>query len=135
MRAWGTGSFENDEAMAWVSGRSDTDLEPVRAVLAPVAEPDGGDVDASAGARALVAAEVVATLRGAPSSDLPAPVGAWIDTLPRDLPDDLIAMARAATDRVVTVPSALLERWDAASDDGITWRAGVADLRGRLGSS
>src|SRR4051812_40400115 len=135
MRAWGTGSFENDEAMAWVSGRSDTDLEPVRAVLAAVAEPDGAAVDAPTGARALVAAEVVGTVRGAPSPDLPEPVGAWIDTLPRDLPDDLVVLARAAVDRVVTVPSSLLEQWEASSSDGVSWRAGVADLRQRLGSA
>lgn len=133
MDAWGTGSFENDDALVWLGERSDGDLDTVRAALAPAAEPDGAGIDGRTGARALVAAEVVATLRGAPAVDLPDDVGAWIETLPRDISDDLVALARAATDRVVTAPSGLLERWDPSSAEGLDWRARVADLRDRLG--
>ena len=134
MGAWGTGSFENDDALEWISSARDGDLEQIRSALAPVAEPDGAYLDAPEGAHALAAAEAVASLRGAPPVDLPERVGAWIDTLSREFDDALLVQARAATDRVVTAPSELLDHWeDMGDDDATAWRAQVADLRDRLG--
>ncbi len=134
MGAWGTGSFDNDHALSWVADAPDGDLEYVRSALAPVEAPDGSPIEAPDAARALAAAEVVATLRGAPPDELPGTVTTWIDTLPHEFDETLLAQARAATDRVVTKPSELLARWgDAGSDEATTWQAGVADLRQRLG--
>ncbi len=133
MDAWGTGSFDNDEALKWAGEGAGGDIEHVRRALAPLAESDGAPVDVRDAARALAAAEAIATLRGAPPDVLPDPIGAWIDTLPREFDETLLAQARAATDRVVTEPSALLGLWDEVGpDDATSWRACVADLRNRL---
>ncbi len=133
MGAWGTGSFDNDDALDWAGAAADGDLERVRLALAPLAAPDGALARAPDAARALAAAEVVATLRGAPPDVLPDAVTTWIATLPLEFDETLLAQARAATDRVVTEPSELLTLWaDAGPEDATTWRAGVADLRNRL---
>lgn len=133
MAAWGTGSFENDDALDWVSTAADGDLQHVQSALAPVAEPDGEYVEAGDAARALAAAEAIASLRGAPPDVLPDAVGAWIATLSHEFDETVLAQARAATDRVVTEPSALLDVWaEAGSDVATAWRAGVAELRERL---
>lgn len=133
MAAWGTGSFDNDDALEWAGAAADGDLDHVRLALAPLAEPDGAPAEAPDAARALAAAEAIATLRGAPPDLLPDTVSAWIASLPHEFDETLLAQARAATDRVVTEPSELLDRWSlAGADDATTWRAGVADLRNRL---
>ncbi len=133
MGVWGPGSFDNDEALRWVGDAADGDLEHLRLALAPLAEPDGAPAEALDAVRALAAAEALATLRGAPPDVLPAAVSAWIATLSHEFDDTLLAQARAATDRVVTEPSALLGLWaEAGADEATAWRAGVADLRNRL---
>lgn len=134
MGAWGTGPFENDEALDWIGDAPAGDLEYVRSALAAAAEPDGSYLDASDGNLVLAAAEVVAALRGAPAEGLPDSVTEWVETLPRELDETLLGQARAATDRVITEPSELLELWDEAEPpDATAWKAGVADLRQRLG--
>jgi len=133
MGACGTGSFDNDDALDWVSELERAGLDAVASALAGVAATDAAEVDASAGARAVAAAEVVAALRGAPASDLPEGVRAWVDGQDREQPDELIASARAAADRVVTGPSELLERWaDAGAAEATAWKAAVASVRDRL---
>lgn len=133
MGVWGTRSFENDDALEWAAAAQDGDLEQVRAALAPVAAPDGAYLEAPAAAKALAAAEAVATLRGAPPEGLPDRVGAWIATLSREFDETLLSDARAAIDRVVTPPSELLELWeDKSGDDSTAWLASVSDLRERL---
>ncbi len=133
MSAWGTGSFENDEALDWVGKATDGDLECVRSALAPLEEPDGVAAGATDAARALAAAEAIATLRGSPPDALPDAARTWIATLPHEFDETLVAQARAATDRVVTEPSELLDIWSGAGEDQSTaWRAAVADLRERL---
>lgn len=133
MSVWGTGSFENDDALNWASAAPDGDLEHVRSALAPLAAPDGARAEAHAAARALAAAEAIATLRGAPPDALPEAVAAWIATLPHEFDDTFLADARAATDRVVTEPSELLDLWaKAGPEEATAWQAGVANLRDRL---
>lgn len=133
MGAWGTGPFENDDALDWAGDAPAGDLEYVQSVLASAAEPDGSYLEAPDASRALAAAEAVAALNGAPAEGLPDTVTTWLDTLPREFDDTLLAQARAATDRVVTEPSELLELWDDADDaDAMAWKASVADLRQRL---
>lgn len=133
MGVWGTGSFDNDDALAWAREAPDADLEHVRSALAPVAEPHGTNPEAPDAARALAAAEAVAALRGAPAAALPASVAHWIATLSHEFDETLLVQARAATDRVVTEPSDLLDLWEkTGAEEATAWRAAVADLRDRL---
>lgn len=133
MAVWGPGSFENDDAIDWAGKAADGDLEHLRSALAPLAAPDGAGVGASEAAQALAAAEAIAALRGAPADVLPDTVASWIATLSHEFDETLLAEARAATDRVVTEPSELLDRWtEAGAETAREWRTSVADLRERL---
>lgn len=134
MGTWGTGAFENDNAMDWVTdalvpARDDGVLD--RSLrLAAHSEPDE-DLSAPEGEESLAAAEVVAALRGHPAPGLPPEVVAFVRR-PRPGPlDRLTQLSLDAIDRTLAVNSELAELW--ADADPAPWLAAVADLRMRLG--
>lgn len=131
MGAWGTGTFENDDAADWVydlEGADDLDL--VRDALEEAVEVSGY-IDLREGARALAAAEVVAASAGRPLPDLPEPVSAWLDSRRPAPTDDDRSLARQAVERVTGARSELAELWG-EGDKGEPWWAAVADLSSRL---
>jgi len=81
----------------------------------------------------LCAAEVLAALRGRPCPDLPDEVREWVGVHRRLDVTPLLAMAIAKVDRVLAAHSELDELWKENEADYPTWRAGVDDLRSRLG--
>ena len=132
MGAWGSGSFENDDAMDWTSDLSASlDWSAVRDALDDVLGYGPDDyLGAPEAAVALAAAEVVAAALGAPAGDLPEEVTTWVATHRRNAMPEHAQDALRAVERVMA-DSELLELWD-ESDEASEWQANVADLRRRL---
>ena len=118
MGAWGTGPFENDDAMDWVAELEGTrDLSAVRSALEAVTAAEDY-VDAPVGSIALAPAEVVAALRGRPIDDVPPEVTDWV-VRQRGLFDAaLLTMASQAVQIVLSESSRseLSELWNEAED-------------------
>lgn len=130
MGAWGTGSFENDDALDWVAGIEGFDgLSTVRAKLKQVAGATG-DLESPDACQAIAAAEVVAAVSGQPGASPPEPVQKLMDVQVTILQADR-DLAREALDRILAAPSELAELW-AESDENDAWQAAMAELRGRL---
>jgi len=130
--AWGTGIFENDYAADWVAGLEDSTTSfPVVAAL------QSASTDEYLAGRescvALVAAEVVAALKGNPASGLPKEVVSWIRSRHLQINEDLIRLAQEAIRRIET-QSELLELWH-ESQELSGWRATIKDLERRLGAA
>ena len=131
MGAWGTGTFENDDALDWIADFCESPSEgDLVAALSAAADVDGY-VEAPDAANALAAAEVVAALKGAPTDSAVIadylPVMEQAGIRPTDV---LMALTLRAIDRVVS-NSELKELWDEV-DDSPAWYAAVAALRERV---
>jgi hypothetical protein len=132
MGAWGSGSFENDDAMDWVGDLKPAAGEaPLRIALRAVAtaEPDAY-IEALDCSVALAAAEAVAAAKGRPAATLPDEVTAWAAAKPA-ISDDTVGLARAAIRRI-TEASELKELWE-ESDSADAWHTSVSDLSRRIG--
>jgi hypothetical protein len=134
MGAWGSGTFENDSALDWVGQLTESDdASPIEEAFDAVIETDEDLIDTDDCSNALAAAEIVAAMSGRGSGALPDELNAWIKGKPRPGPD-LVKKARDAVAEVLTDQSELLELWkDAEPDDFKAWKAGVDDLKKRLG--
>jgi len=153
MGAWGTGIFDNDDALDWVLGWEEADEgegtadEPGRISFVigamAVAVEHKGYLDVDAGGCALAAAEVVAAACGKPGAGMkPAPgadgslvkLAAWARGAGAKVLNDpdVRALARQAVDRATGPESEIAELWD-ESEDAVAWRAVADDLRKRLG--
>jgi hypothetical protein len=130
MGAWGSGSFENDDAMDWVTGLTDDSSDAVREALAPIASVGDEYLQAPDCSIAIAAAEAVAAARGNPNDALPEEVAGWVAKKPVVAPD-LVELARAAVDRVL-INSELKDLWDESATPD-EWRQAMGDLRKRLG--
>ena len=129
MGAWGSGSFENDDAGDWVGGLADSkNLAPVKAAIDAVAKATGY-VEAPDCSTAIAAAEVVAALRGRATADLPPEVATYVA---RKLPVDagLVNAAKAAVSRILG-DSELRDVWEEGSDFK-AWSDGLRGLLQRL---
>src|SRR5688572_22248111 len=73
----GVGSFDNEQAMDFVSELEDTkDLSLLEAALD--LEDEDEDLDVSIGEDIVVAGEIVAAMMGKPGRNLPTEVSAWV---------------------------------------------------------
>ena len=132
MGAWGTGPFENDDALDFVAEVEEGGGKAIAAAVKAV--PAKGFVEAPAGSNALAAGEIIAAARGRSMTDLPEEVTAWIKESAWKPKPDLIASAASAVKRVLeSTDSELRELWEeAADDDAAAWRKSVQDLLNRL---
>lgn len=135
MGAWGPGSFDNDSALDWLNGLTDSEDDGALIdALADVLDAEEGDyLDADVGMPAVAAAEVIAALGGRRAQKLPVSLEEWIAAqtpeVARELVDKHAADALEALGRVSDGPSSeLAELWDGAAD----WRAAIDDLAARL---
>jgi hypothetical protein len=129
MGAWGSGSFENDDAVDWVGGLSDSkNLAPVKAAIDAVAKATGY-IEAPDCSTAIAAAEVVAAMRGHAMTGLPPEVVTFVT---RRLPVDagLINAAKKAVSRVLD-DSELRALWEEGPDFK-AWSDGLRGLLQRL---
>jgi hypothetical protein len=129
--AWGTGSFENDDAADWVAGLKTLAPEELTKILARAAD-DPNYMEGPAASVAVAAAEVVAALNGSVAEGAPAAIGEWTKKHPQAFTSELKAVAIRAMDRVRR-DSELKDLWMEA--DGLNdWIAAIRDLQGRLGA-
>ncbi len=133
MGAWGTGIYDNDDAADWAHGLDGGGLDLVRAALqATRAE---SHLEASEGAAALAAADVIARLKSGGGEQSPYAESAmnWVD---QHEDDDawlaLLPAARAAVTAIQSESSELRQLW--AEDDTALadWLVVVAELEARL---
>ncbi len=130
--AWGDGSFDNDDAMDWVSDCVKSGSPAVvNAALDRVLDADV--VEAPDASAAIAAAEVVAASLGKPSPAIPNPLKAWLVGQPRAK----IAAQAALAVRVLTKiedpeHSELRQLW--AEGKANQWLTKVRALQSRIGS-
>ena len=131
MGAWGTGTFDNDDAADWAYELVESaDLAPARAALAATMDSDGW-LEIPESARAVAAASVVAAGFDGDVRGLPDEVVEWIEYHPDA---GTLADARLAIDaleRVASVDSELREVWLEAAN-GPAWVEEIARLVYRL---
>ena len=132
MGAWGAGSFDNDDAADWLAEFCDDPNEgALSGALTTVAEADAEEyLEAPECSFGLAAAEFVAALKGAPSSDMPDEARACLAKLTVKANPGLVSLALRAVERIRT-NSELRELWDELEDPG-EWYAAVGDLEARL---
>lgn len=127
MGAWGTGSFENDDAVDWLwdlDGPSGA--AAVRAALDAAALEEHLECDQAS--VAVAAAEVVAVSLGVPPSRVPDEVSSFVEehgALLADLGEDALAAVRKVQDA-----SELADVW--AQKDAPAWETAMEDLSLRL---
>lgn len=134
MGYWGTGTFENDDAMEWAQSLNQS--EGLGAVDHALRVPGFGDsIPAPAASEALAAAEVVAALLGKPSTDLPLDVARWVaehrGLNARQYRELALNSARA----ILSIDSVLRQRWKENEEDYPFWKATVEALIARLTST
>ncbi len=134
MGAWGTGLFENDDALDFAGDVVERGgLALVENVLDEILDMGPEYLEAPDAEQALVAAEIVAALAGRPAPDYPDELAEWLDELDAVPDEALVDTARRAVQRVLTPPSELLELWEeAGEDDYAEWRVGVESIAARL---
>jgi hypothetical protein len=134
MGAWGTGLFENDDALDFAGDVVERGgLALVENVLEELLDMSDESIEAPDAEQVLVAAEIVAALAGRPAAEYPDELAEWLDALDAVPDDALVDTARRAVQRVLTPPSELLELWEeAGEDDYAEWRVGVEAIAARL---
>ena len=132
MAGWGTGSFENEGAKAWLPQLTALSVEDLQPLLSRAA--DNTDyLEAPEASVAVAAAEAVAALKGEPSHLSPIEIADWASkansSTDGSIPD-LTGLAIRAIQRVRT-NSELKDLWLEA--DGLNeWSASLRDLEKRL---
>lgn len=130
MGAWGTGHFDNDDALDLVA---ELEQEGLNAVQRALDDASGNEeyLQADLAAKLLAAAEVLAALIGKPSSELPEAVADWIAVHRKQPAQHLLMATRQSLDWIAE-DSELTELWQ-ESDEFAEWQQKLADLRARLG--
>lgn len=132
MGAWGTGVFDNDDAVDWVSELASADSSDVLSEAIDAVTNADDYLEAPEGFRLLCACEVIAALNGHPSTNLPDVVRQWTkshETLDIAL---LNPVALQAIDRVLGEDSELNQLWQENENEYPMWRETVLSIKGRL---
>jgi len=98
MGAWGSGSFENDDAADWLAELGIIASDDLTKIFAQAAD-DPTYFEAPAASVVVAAAEVVAALNGSPAKGVPEEIVNWTMNRPTPTPE-LKALALRALDRV-----------------------------------
>ncbi|MCP3139190.1 DUF4259 domain-containing protein [Pyxidicoccus xibeiensis] len=132
MGAWGSGNFENDAVLDWVSTLKG--WQSVKAVLEYVARASrDAYLSANVCCTSLGAAEIVAACIGQPSVESPEAVKSWVAANRNGCSDELRSLATTATRRI-EAESELQELFDEGARNE-EWHAVVSDLLRRLSSA
>jgi hypothetical protein len=131
MGAWGTGVFENDDALDWVYDLEKAkDTRRLVETLETVTKRGDAYLEAPECCSALAAAQVVVALGGGSTPDLPEECRKWVELHRGERPTPLLALSLSAIERVGS-NSELKELWT-ASDEAAKWYDGLSDLEERL---
>jgi hypothetical protein len=127
---WGEGSFDNDDALFFASEcTSAKSIAPVSKALNIANR--SKSIEASDGAAAVAAAEVVAAALGQPNPKLPPALRDWIGRQSAAQLTALAPNARTALARVANPEfSELATEWSKGKPN--TWPETIAELQGRL---
>jgi hypothetical protein len=129
MGAWGSGSFENDDAADWLAQLVTIAPDDLTKIFGQAAD-DATYFEAPAASIVVAAAEVVAALNGSPAKGVPPEIVNW--TKDRQATPELKALALRALDRV-RKNSELKDLWLEA--DGLNdWTVAIQDSQTRVGS-
>jgi Domain of unknown function (DUF4259) len=128
--AWGFGSFENDSALDWLAECEKKGS--VRFFEKTINAVSGQDyVEVDEGSSLVAAAEVIATVMGAPNPKAPKNISKCADKLPLTQATELASRARLALDLVAdSKKSELAQLWMEKSQQ--SWVAAVSELKKRL---
>jgi hypothetical protein len=130
MAGWGTGSFENEDAQKFLAGLSALEIDDLRRTLLRAADQDDY-LGASESSGVVVAAEIVATAKGAPPKTVPLQIVEWVSKIEGAPSAERNELARRAVDKV-RVSSELKDLWQEA--EGFNeWSAELRELEERLG--
>jgi hypothetical protein len=129
MGAWGTGVFDNDDALDWFDALERRGADAVLVALTTVPEEDDY-IEAPQANEALAAAEIAAAAKGHPAADLPGEATDWVQAHAAEIGDELVDLAIDAVTRIRT-DSELKDLWE-EGDSAQEWLAVVDDLLGRL---
>lgn len=134
MGAWGTGFFENDDALDWKGDLLDSStLSIIEETLSASAAEEY--IEADLASQALAAAEIVAALNGRPGMEIRNEAGEvedlveWLKTQNEQVPH-LRQLALTVVEKIKT-ESELQELW-AETDELQQWTELVNDLQSRL---
>jgi hypothetical protein len=133
MGAWGKGIYDNDDACDFVGEVVDSlDLSRINAAVNEVLNANQY-LEAPLAAQGLVAADVVARLRGqwGDRNSYTGVIAQWVERAKVSASDELLVKARQVVQRVRTEPSELLELWS-DDPDPETWHATLDTLLQRL---
>ena len=135
MDTWGTGSFENEAATAFIREVMEDGAPALEEAFEVTLDPDTTELEAEEGARAVAAAETLqAHLTGDTENVSSAGLRAWLGELAPDELAHLRPLALEALDRVVGPGSELPDAWE-ESLDASEWIENVQRLRAALGGS
>jgi hypothetical protein len=130
MAAWGTGSFENDDAAGWLAKLGTIAPDDLTQIFVQAAD-NPGYLEAPAASIVVAAAEAIAALSSSQAPGLPPEIVKWTKNRPAPTPE-LRALALRALQRV-RKNSELKDLWLEA--DGLNdWIAAIQDLQTRLES-
>ena len=133
MGAWGTGSWDNDDACDWVYELEETkDLDLIIQTLKAITNPEVDYLENTVCCEALAAAEVVAAANSKPGNDLPEEVQTWLAEIHPRIDSSTMELARRVV-KIIGQKSELLELWQESSNYS-DWQAAVANLKARLSS-
>jgi hypothetical protein len=130
MGAWGSGHFENDDALDWLAEFEAEGLQAAGGAIADVLSLEGEYLEAPTASRALAAAEVIAAASGNQAQGLPDPVLSWLSSHPLTRSTELLMNAATAVRRVLA-ESELRDLWF-EGESGAEWEASVNALLQRL---
>lgn len=127
----GPGPFENEDAQNFLAGLASLQPAALRQYLQAAAHTDEDDyLEASAGAVALVAAELVVAALGKPHPMLPDTAQRWVAHHGSMLTDADRTLGTQAVARVIATESELAEIW--ADEGGAAWNTEVRRLITRM---
>ncbi|MGC4017387.1 MAG: DUF4259 domain-containing protein [Luteolibacter sp.] len=130
MGAWGTGCFENDDAMDWIWDLDDAeDTTLLKDIFSGCIE-SKDYLESTDGSIVIAAAGVVAALNDQPDDELPDGVTAYVEKIGSEPSADLLALAAKAVKKVAG-DSELKELWEEEDNlDG--WLKAIGSLQKRL---
>ena len=129
MPGWGTGSFENEDAQNFLAALHLKTPDELKQILARAAD-ETDYLDASQSGVVIVAAEVVATAKGAAPQTVPRQILEWVSKIEGAPSDEMNELAQRAVNKV-RVNSELKDLWQEA--EGLNeWSAALRDLEARL---
>ena len=134
MGAWGTGSFDNDDALDWVMELAESDdLSVVNMALDEALATADDYLDATVCCRAIAAAEILTALQGE-SEALPDGASDWV-AAHAELNIATVTPKAAQVVQQILTDSELKELWEEADEeDSDQWHSIMNDLLARLRS-